>query len=69
MGGEFLQVKESAKGGENGHLLPDERTRTLAVVAASGKPADKLEETVDGTNAGEARPAGTGANARRQPRG
>ncbi len=40
LGGEFLQVKESAKGGENGYLLPDERTRTLVVAAASGKPAD-----------------------------
>ena len=45
LGGEFLQVKESAKDGENGYLLPDERTRTLAVVAASDKPADKPEET------------------------
>ncbi len=44
LGGEFLQVKESAKGGENGYLLPDERTRTLVVAAASGKPVDKPEE-------------------------
>ncbi len=44
LGGEFLQVKESAKGGENGYLLPDERTRTLVVAAASGRPADKPEE-------------------------
>ena len=45
LGGEFLQVKESAKGSENGYLLPDERTRTLVVAAASGKPADKPEDT------------------------
>lgn len=45
LGGEFLQVKEAAKGGENGYLLPDERTRTLVVAAAAGKPADKPEET------------------------
>ncbi len=45
LGGEFLQVKESAKGSENGYLLPDERTRTLVVATASGKPADKPEET------------------------
>lgn len=43
LGGEFLQVKESAKGGGNGYLLPDERTRTLAVVASS-KPTEKPEE-------------------------
>ena len=44
LGGEFLQVKESAKGGnDNGYLLPDERTRTLVVAAASGKPTDKPE--------------------------
>ncbi len=44
LGGEFLQVKESAKGGENGYLLPDERTRTLVVAAASGKPTDVSPE-------------------------
>lgn len=42
LGGEFLQVKESAKGGDNGYLLPDERTRTLVVAAA--KPADAMPE-------------------------
>ncbi len=44
LGGEFLQVKESAKGGENGYLLPDERTRTLVVAAATGKPTDTTPE-------------------------
>ncbi len=44
LGGEFLQVKESAKGSENGYLLPDERTRTLVVTAAAGKPAGTTPE-------------------------
>ena len=44
LGGEFLRVKEVREGSENGYLLPDERTRTLVVVATSGKPADKPED-------------------------
>ncbi len=44
LGGEFLQVKESAKGDENGYLLPDERTRTLVVATAAGKPAGTMPE-------------------------
>ncbi len=55
LGGEFLQVKESAKGGENGYLLPDERTRTLVVAAASGKPADTTPAETPALSAATAR--------------
>ena len=53
LGGEFLQVKESAKGSENDYLLPDERTRTLAVVAASGKPEDTAAEPAQAARRGQ----------------